>query len=121
MGRIIIKAAPDRDLYVEWSTIVEAPVFIGDRAETLAHLKRNEERGQRFDAPEARLKRADQTGTSAKADYSWFGAWDDNGLIYQQRGTVWRENLPAFLDAYQRDDEKAALLLVEPFESEMSE
>lgn len=115
MGRIIIKAAPDRDLYVEWSTIVEAPVFIGGRAETLAHLHREQEGG---DAPEVRLARVDETGTSAKGSYAWFGAWDDEGLIYEQRGSVPRERLCDFLDAYLRDDEEAALSFVVSFERE---
>ena len=115
MGRIIIKASPDRDLYVEWSTVVEAPVFIGNRSETLKHLRREQEGG---DAPEVRLARVDETGTSAKGDYAWFGAWDDNGLVYEQRGSVPRERLGDFLDAYLRDDEETALTFVVPFERE---
>ncbi len=33
MGQAIIRAAPDRDLYLVWSSIVDAPVAVGTRAE----------------------------------------------------------------------------------------
>lgn len=74
MGRIVIKAAPDRDLYVDWSTIVEAPAFIGTRTEMLAYLGRQEHADHPMNDPNGRLDRADATGTSAAGDYSFFGA-----------------------------------------------
>lgn len=119
MGRYIIKAAKDRDLYMEWSTIVDGPTFIGNRAETLDYLI--EEFG-RTGQPEARLERADDVGTSALRDprspnwaYPLDGAWEDTGFIVEQRGWLPRERFAEFLDAYLVDPEKAYALL-KPFE-----
>lgn len=54
MPTYIIKPERETDLYVWWSTIVDAPVGWGDRADALAH-----------GTAEDRLERADRTGTSA--------------------------------------------------------
>lgn len=123
MGSFIIKAARDRDLYMEWSTIVDGPTFIGTRAEILAHLERAPDR-RPADVPEVRVRRADETGTSAKPDphapgYSGplDGAWDDTGLIVEQRGWLPRARFAEFLDAYLADPEKAYALL-DPFDDE---
>ena len=102
MGRIVMKEAPDVDFYVEWSSVVEAPTFGGTRVETLEHLARESDPWLREDAPhhpEQRLRRADKTGTSSQ----WVkaaglsspeeGAWDDDGLIYMQRGIAPRANI----------------------------
>ncbi|MFE9099867.1 hypothetical protein [Actinomadura geliboluensis] len=69
MPYYILKPDPDRDLYVEWSTIVDAPVGHGTRAEWVAEGI----------AP-ARLDRADRTGTSAYRPLA-VGAWDDAELM----------------------------------------
>lgn len=116
MGRIIIKASRDRDLYVDWSTIVEAPAFIGNRPEMLAYLQRDPL--DPSNTPEMRLRRADSTGTSAAGDYAWFGKWEDDGLIFQQRGTVPRDMLADFLDAYAANDMSTCLALLLPFEGD---
>lgn len=86
MGRIVMKEAPDVDFYVIWSSIVDAPVYWGARAEIAARVE------SQVDNPaEERLARADATGTSAMPD-PWVthshlpGAWDDSGFIYDQRG-----------------------------------
>lgn len=69
MPRFIIRPEPDRDLYVEWWTVVDAPVGHGTRAEWKAEGI----------AP-AHLDRADRTGTSAYPPLD-DGAWDDEALM----------------------------------------
>lgn len=126
MGRVIIKAAQDKDLYIEWSSIVEAPTFIGTRAEILPYLRSSRDRPG--NAPEARLQRADETGSSAKRDPRapayrgpLDGAWDDNGLIYQQMGWLPRAKLAEFAEKLAADDEDGAVALLEPFEDDDTE
>lgn len=92
---ILIKAAKDRDLYVGWSNIVEAPVWLGTRAEALSQ-----------GCPEPRLRRVDETGTSQKRDPNSSytgpldGAWDDSGFIAEQRGWLPRARLGDYVTAY---------------------
>jgi hypothetical protein len=128
MGRYIIKATKDRDLYMEWSAIVDAPTFIGNRAEILDYLKH--EHGHSFDAVHKhheRLRRADEAGTSALRDpmapgYTGplDGEWADTGLIVGQRGWLPRDRFAEFLDAYAVDPEKACTLL-DPFDDDPTE
>lgn len=116
MPRIVFKVTRDEDRYVEWSTIVEAPTFTGTRAEMMAHLSPGELiYGHQ---PEDRLRRADETGTSAAGGFSFFGAWDDSGLVVEQRGVLRRERLGEFLDLFMPGDyvDPAAYALLEPFE-----
>lgn len=115
MGSVIVKATPDADLYIEWSTIVEAPTFIGTRAETLEYLGLPSPSVS--DTPEERLARADETGTSAKGDYAWFGSWTYDGFVVEQRGVLPRSRLSAFAVLYA-DDDPAWLDLLEPFDAE---
>lgn len=123
MGRYVIKAARDQDLYMEWSTIVEAPTAIGTRSEILTHLQSSP---RAADHPEVRVTRADLTGTSALRDpessYSGplDGAWDDEGLIVEQRGWLPRDRFAEFLTAYVMAPERAYALL-DPFEDEEEE
>lgn len=121
MGRYVIKASRDRDLYVEWSEEVDAPTFIGNRVEMLDHLTC--EHGQPFTQLE-RVRRADEVGTSAQRDplspnwaYPLTGEWSDTGLIVQQRGWLPRDRFAQFLDAYLLDPDEAYKLL-DPFEKE---
>ncbi|MER8118918.1 hypothetical protein [Streptomyces sp. NPDC094031] len=67
MGRCVIKATPDEDLYLEWSSIVDACTMVGTRADLLAAGHR----------PEA-LDRADRIGTSDRV--AQVGAWGDESL-----------------------------------------
>jgi hypothetical protein len=117
MGGFIIKVAPARDLYVEWSSMVEAPTRVGTRVEMLRYLSRSSTRGD-SDAPEVRLQRADETGTSAKGDYAWCGAWDHAGLVAEQRGVLPRSRLAEYCEHYAADDMEAAYALLEPFEDD---
>ncbi|TDD37850.1 hypothetical protein E1287_07275 [Actinomadura sp. KC06] len=69
MPRFLIKPDRARDLYIEWWTIVDAPVGHGTRAEWVAEGI----------APGG-LDRADRTGTSACPPLAT-GAWDDEELM----------------------------------------
>ncbi|RSM68687.1 hypothetical protein DL991_41190 [Amycolatopsis sp. WAC 01375] len=120
MGQFIIKAAPDRDLYMEWDTGVDAPTFIGSRAEIVAYLQEATGRGP-SDTPEARVRRADETGTSAKPS-PWApgytgpleGAWDDTGFIVEGWKWLPRDRLATFLDTYLRTEQMPYALLDDP-------
>lgn len=125
MGKQIIKVSPDRDLYMEWSSIVEAPTFIGTRAETTAYLLEpkdglHETTIAHPEAVEQRLARADLTGSSG---YPPFGCdWDDHGEIFQQRGYLPRSRFGEFCDRYLAagdDGEPDVADLLEPFEDEV--
>ena len=108
---MILKAAPDVDLYCEWSSNVDGPVRIGTRAECLealtAHVDLDDPEGYHRNCPavsrreaEAMLTRADETGTSVQhyIGPKKAGAWDSD-LTYQQHGTLPRRHLRVFLEA----------------------
>lgn len=121
MGRIVLKVDRDRDLYVEWSGIVESLTFIGSRSEMLAYLHRDAPDGYTpgsGNSPENRLRRADQTGTSAlyPADPPYYGAWDDTGFIVEQRGCLPRGDLGRFVDLVLADDMTAAYRVLRALE-----
>lgn len=69
MPSYIVKADPNVDLYIEWSTIVDAPLSWGTAAEMRL-------------APE-RKERADRTGTSS---HNGFEGWDDGEMIISELG-----------------------------------
>jgi hypothetical protein len=109
-----MKAAKDRDLYCEWSSICDSPTFIGDR----------EAMRKRFG--EDRVARADEHGTSllgfaTRGDYppsELDGAWEDTGLVVEQRGWLPRGRVADFLEAFLADGEAKAYALLEPFEDD---
>lgn len=73
MGRYLMKCAPDRDLYVEWSSVVDNAVWVGTRSEALRLPQTDPER----------LDRTDQTGTSTLWEtegYPREGSWDDASI-----------------------------------------
>ena len=103
MGRLIIKPERERDLYVEWSTIVKQVVAWGTR-----------EHMHSIDVSPWRMDRADQRGSSA---VGWsFGYWDDEGFIYDQRGWLPRKNLATLVDRLTSREDISDLL--EPFDDE---
>lgn len=108
--RFIVKPSPDRDEYVEWSTIVEAPMRIGSRADFVREL------GQ---GVASRLDRADETGTTSYPPPRGpqDGAWGDV-LIFEQRGTISCAKLSEFTHLLLDGDLQGALRLCEPFEDE---
>jgi hypothetical protein len=128
MPAFILKVRTDRDLYVQWSTVVDNVVRVGTRAEFLEHLAAAEPWASDvwstdlLHCPEARLGRADDYGTSAMWPTAEepFGGWEDD-LMVEQRGILPRADLEAYVDALLladlRDPEKAYELLV-PFDDD---
>jgi hypothetical protein len=114
MPRIVIKPERDLDLYVGWSTIVEAPVWHGPRDEVLGYLAAEAIRYP-SDPAEDRLARADRTGTSA---YDGDGGWDDEGFIYEQRGWLPRRHLAEMCRLLEAGNDAGVWDLLEPFDDE---
>jgi hypothetical protein len=99
----VIKPDRDTDFYIGWSHFVEAPVWMGTRAEAIGD-----------GCPPSRLDRADLRGTSIRDD---FGCdWDDKGLIAEQLGFLPRERLAAYVTAYAEGRMDDAWDLLEPFD-----
>lgn len=121
MGKQIIKVSPDEDLYLEWSSVVEAPTFIGDRAAMVEHLMYGfQPETRRYDFElgevEVRLQRTDETGSSG---WEPFGcSWDDSGEIYMQQGFLPRAKMRdlALLYLAATGPSVDASGLLEPFE-----
>ena len=85
MPSFIIRRSPERAEYLEWSTVVDAPISrVMDRQAMLAHL--HWKYGHNTDQ-ERRIERCDQTGTSS---YLHDGAYEDS--LY------WREGRPEDID-----------------------
>lgn len=122
MPHIVIKAAPNQDAYVYWSTIVEAPIAYGDGGEMLEILTeewQEQHPGMSTDSitdPAARLARADRTGTSAAGGYAFFGAWDYGEFIYEQRGYLARQDVLRAAELLREDREAEVWDLLTPLE-----
>lgn len=117
MPSFIVKVAPDEDRYVEWSTIVDAPLGWGTRSEMVNDLVRMSEKKEEFARPEAekRLLRADIHGSSS---FISDGGWDDAGFVVEQRGWLPRARLGAFLDSFDEAHETFDYDLLDPFEDD---
>jgi hypothetical protein len=101
---LLVKAAPDQDLYIGWSNISERPSGAWTRAEALA-----------YGFPPSRLNRADETGTSSQIGD---GAWSDSGFIAEQRGWLRRDRLGDYAAVHLDGNREAAYALLEPFDDE---
>ena len=113
MSTSIIRTHRDKDEYVVWESIVEAPVFAGNYAGTEAYLR--DLASQKHTVAEARerMERARDRGTSAL----WADGldWDGNrSLIYEQRGVVKVEDMWELTRRLVHDEDVSDLL--EPFE-----
>lgn len=128
MGEFVVKAAPDVDLYLIWSTVVDSACYVGTRAEIREHLW-DEHRGQHPHelpplgySPDDRMVRTDQHGTSALDPpglYSWSHEAFHVGEASPCDGRWWelpRTNLVAYAKAIIADDEVAAHALLHPIE-----
>ena len=120
MPTYVIKAEPDVDLYVLWSTVVEAPTFTGTRAEVTQHLiwlTDNEQAKQ----IEARFDRADARGSSGIPPFD-YGTWEgdpgDGDLLFQQAGFIRRANFPAYAARVHRTNNVDPGELLDPFEDD---
>ncbi|UDL16524.1 hypothetical protein SEA_ZOOMAN_283 [Microbacterium phage Zooman] len=118
MPRYFIKPEPDVDLYVWWSTIVDAPIMWGTRAEFMEQYESDREMmfdfGRDF---EERLDRADATGSSSH----FYTAREE--LIFGGVGYLPWKNIPALLKLYEEDmemlvDDPRITPLLEKFEWE---
>ena len=107
MGSQIIKVAKDRDLYLDWVTYTDSPVFIGDRRELSEYLNTSR-RGQRWPTEEEVgrwITTADQFGSSSNNQFGC--CWDSpDGVRYQAWHTLHRAQLPAFADRLLAEIEK---------------
>lgn len=97
---LLVKCRRDEDFYVAWSEIVEAPAWYGTRAEAIE-----------IGYAEERIARADEFGTSS---INRFYAWNDRGMIAEQRGFLPRRYLRAYALLYAADEMQAAFDLLEP-------
>ena len=114
MPTFIVKADPDDDFYVHWSTVVDAPTKWGPRDSS---------------EPAERWERADQNGTSAAwpelpDDEQPFGWNDDEFMVmeiepYAPGGHYWtlpRKNLRAFCERIEQGVDPSDLMIANPFE-----
>jgi hypothetical protein len=102
MPSYIVKADPNEDFYVEWSTVVDAPIRWGTAAEVTARRDR--------------IARADATGTSS---FDGFYNWEQASFLVANLGDgdfyrLPRRNLRAFLGTLSgasedRETQQAAL------------
>lgn len=109
MGRTIIKPERDEDLYVEWSSGVDAPISWGPKSFLQDHDPET--------FTDARFDRADEYSSSA-LDICW--SWGrDEILIFMQLGIIRRSRLKALTevlelipsgDAWRTDSRVLALL-----------
>jgi hypothetical protein len=102
---LLVKAAPDRDLYIGWSNTCEMPAGAWTREEALA-----------YGFPRSRLDRADQNGSSDLSCGD--GHWDDSGFVAEQRGWLKRDRLGDYALLWLDDRQDEAFDLLEPFEGE---
>jgi hypothetical protein len=95
MPSYIVKAHPDRDLYVEWSTVVDAPIRWGRASDFPPPI------------PADRKARADSRGTSS---IDGFYDWDQKTLIVANMGDgdfyqLPRSDIDNFLSVLEDDPE----------------
>lgn len=120
---VIIKASPDDDVYLVWSTIADGPMYIFESENDLREFLEQEdgcpcgERGTHVSTCYlARIERAKVRGSSYMAGHLYH--WDDDKLIVQdnEHHTGYYELPRARLLEYaqllhdNRDDEAFALL-----------
>lgn len=98
MGKAIFHPK-DTDLYVEWSSVVDAPTAWGTYDEMLEYLVEDSREKEWYARPQAieRLSRARETGTSS---ISPLPVW----LSFQNTGRLAFEDLEAFIDSYNGED-----------------
>jgi len=116
---MIIKPERDVDRYIEWSTIVEAPITWGTREEIIAGAAEDAIFGG--EPIERRIERADATSSSHRIERT---TWDeDTEFDYILVGYILRSDLPKLLDILESDltmpdDDPRIMELVHPHEEE---
>ena len=124
MGRFITKTAKDQDLYIEWSTIVDAPTAVFESAEELRQYLIEEYGMAEASRADRTISRAQETGSSVMGFK--VGTWDDDMLVVMEGapprpsgGHLWylpRERQTAYARALLADDPNEAnnqLLLIQ--------
>jgi hypothetical protein len=101
---LLVKAAPDKDLYVQWSTVCDMPGGVFSRETALE-----------YGFPRSKVDHADEHGSSSRHGD---GAWDDKGWVAEQRGWLRRDLIGEYAVEYLTGDRHAAYRLLEPFEGE---
>lgn len=101
---LLVKAAPDKDLYVHWSTVCDMPGGVFSRETALE-----------YGFPRSKVDHADEHGSSSRLGD---GAWDDKGWVAEQRGWLRRDRIGDYAVEYLHGDRQAAFDLLEPFEDE---
>lgn len=98
MPTFIVKPERDRDLYVAWSSVVDAPTGFGSRSE-LADVMQS--RGE--DASPERFDRADAHGSSARFGKPVAYGWGDEAFIVHEvpggPALIRRDRMVAWLEA----------------------
>lgn len=114
MGRCVYKPSPDRDEYVIWSTVVDAPV---------SDVLTRDEAVRKFPGGEDSVARADETGASWQDWRERF--WGTKQWIRELRvedqwfeGHYRFEDLPEIMRAWESQDKYALNRLITPFEDE---
>lgn len=131
MPRFLIKTRPNADLYMLWSTVVDAPVWVGTRAEGLKDYFVNGNAhpspccptcGQEWEGMAAKkLRLADLHGTSCVSEDGTphDGNWVDDGLVYMGepvQGWIPRESLHGFAEAWRdRDEDRIRGIVIERY------
>jgi hypothetical protein len=123
MTRLVIKPIADRDEYIAWSTVVEAPLSGGTRAEMLRWVANRHGMDRGPGGAEKLMARVDECGTSIKQDpdstFQWReGEWSDDSFIYEQIGTIAREKMYPMFRLLVEGREREALDLLEPLEDD---
>lgn len=120
MPSYVLKPSRSEDFYVLWSDIVEAPLYMGDAAD----MRRILNRDRRCPEPCCyqtlvldRMRRADETGSSAMPELG-FGNWSDPSLICEQQGLLPRELLADYVRAYIDEGSEAAFAFLQPFDDD---
>lgn len=105
MGKVIYHPK-DSNLYVEWSSVVDAPTAWGTFDEMLRYLIEDSREKKEYARPEAveRLSRARDTGTSSP---NW--RLPDT-LSFQNTGTFPFEDLEYFIESYHEGKYDLSLL-----------
>ncbi|WP_280422745.1 hypothetical protein [Nocardia carnea] len=94
MPRFLLKAAPETDLYMFWSTVVSAPLYVGTRTETFDYLIQTEDFTP--DTAQPAIETADRHGTTSR----YTGSWNDSdGLILDEPAWLSRANFAPFMQA----------------------
>ena len=111
MPSFILCAAPEGDLYCEWSSVVDGPTWIGTREEALAE----------FEAE--RVERAARAGSSALFGDPPYLGYDDGDMVVlnggSSNGILRRDVLGSYLKALLgSDDFAAADALLQPLEDD---